>query len=701
MSSDGPSANEIARLRDIGIMAHIDAGKTTVTERILYYTGSQHRMGEVHEGTTTTDWMTEERERGITITSAAVTCFWSGRQINIIDTPGHVDFTAEVERCLRVLDGAVAVFCGVGGVEPQSETVWRQADKYNLARLAFVNKLDRPGADFYEVVGQISSKLGATPAALQIPIGAESELRGIVDLVAMKAWGFENDGKGRGGMNVVELPLEGDLEELAGAHRGELVEIAANSDDELADRFLQGEEPDVAELKAGIRRACIAGKLVPVLCGSALRNVGVQPLLDAIVDYLPSPVDIRLTTGHEPGDEEKRLERKHYSNQPFSALAFKTAGDQHGNLVFLRIYSGVLRGGDRVLNASKDRKERAGHLWRMRANQRENLELAGPGEIVGTTGLKWTRTGDSLSELKHPVVFEPARFPDTVISMAVEPRSNADRERMAHALASLASDDPTFVYRQDEETDQLLISGMGELHLEILKNRLIREHKVDAKVGEPRVSYREGVHGSGEAWGDFVQQTGGRGQFAKVRLRVESFPNEESNHLVFEDRTKGGVVPREFMKNVEAGVRESAVSGVLAGYQVINIRVSLLDGKSHEVDSSDLAFHAAAAIGFRDAARAAGLYLLEPIMDLEVVVPEEYMGGVIKDLQSRRVEVSDLGYRGHLRLIEARAPLAEMFGYATVVRSLSQGRASYTLAPASYAEVPPQLQKEILARYGL
>jgi len=701
VSSDGPSANEIARLRNIGIMAHIDAGKTTVTERVLYYTGSQHRMGEVHEGTTTTDWMTEERQRGITITSAAVTCFWKNMQVNIIDTPGHVDFTAEVERCLRVLDGAVAVFCGVGGVEPQSETVWRQADKYGLARLAFVNKLDRPGADFFEVVGQISSKLGAVPAAVQVPIGAEAGLRGIVDLVRLQAWEFRDDGKGRGGRDPARIPLAGEELELARAHRAELVEIAANADESLADKFLAGDEPDAAELSAALRRTCISGAVVPVLCGSALRNVGVQPLLDAVVDYLPSPVDIRSTAGHPPGDEEEVTERKHYSDQPFGALAFKTANDPHGNLVFLRVYSGVLRGGARVQNSSKDRKERAGHLWRMRANHRESLVLAGPGEIVGVTGLKWTRTGDSLCELKHPVVFEPARFPDTVISMAVEPRSNADRERLAHALHGLAQDDPTFTYRQDEETDQLIISGMGELHLEILKSRLIREHQVDAQVGEPRVSYRESVRRPARAWGQFVQQTGGRGQFAKIRLQVEPFANEEPDHLVFEDRTRGGAVPKEFIKNVEAGVREAAMSGVLAGYQLINARVRLVDGKAHEVDSSDVAFHAAAAIGFREAARAAGLYLLEPIMDLEVVVPEEYMGAVLKDLQARRTEISDLGCRGHLRVIAARAPLAEMFGYATVVRSLSQGRASYTLAPAAYAEVPASLEKEILARYGL
>ncbi len=699
MSNDGPSANEIARLRDIGIMAHIDAGKTTVTEGVLYYTGAQHRVGKVHEGNTTTDWMDLEREKGITITSAAVTCFWKNCQINIIDTPGHVDFTAEVERCLRVLDGVVAVFCGVGGVEPQSETVWRQADKYGLARLAFINKLDRPGADFFEVAGQISSKLGATPLALQIPIGLESEHRGVVDLITLKAWDFVLEGKT--GRKMVEMELEGELRELAETHRAELVEIASDNDDELGDQFLSGEEPSPEELKAGIRRATIAGKIVPVLCGSALQNIGIQLMLDAVVDYLPSPTDIRATVGHEPGDEEKELERKHYSNQPFSALAFKTAGDQHGNLVFVRIYSGVLKGGSRVLNASKDRKERAGHLWRMRANQRENLDQAGPGEIVGITGLKWSRTGDSICDADHPVIFEPPRFPDTVISMAVEPRSNADREKLAHALGSLAQDDPTFVYRTDEETDQLIISGMGELHLEILKDRLTREHKVAAKVGEPKVSYREGIRGSAEAWGEFVQQTGGRGQFAKVKLRVEHFPNEEQDHLAFEDRTKGGAVPKEFIKNVQAGVREAAMSGPLAGYQVINIKVSLIDGKSHDVDSSDIAFHAAGALGFRQAAQAAGLYLLEPIMSLEVVVPEDYMGGVLKDLQSRRVDIQDLGYRGHLRLIESQAPLAEMFGYATIVRSLSQGRASYTLAPSNYAEVPPNRQKDILARFGL
>jgi elongation factor G len=698
MSSDGPSANEIAKLRDIGIMAHIDAGKTTVTEGVLYYTGTQHRVGKVHEGNTTTDWMDLEREKGITITSAAVTCFWKNYQINIIDTPGHVDFTAEVERCLRVLDGVVAVFCGVGGVEPQSETVWRQADEYGLARMAFINKLDRPGADFFGVAEQISAKLGAVPAPLQIPIGLEGEHRGVVDLVMLKAWDFVSEGKAR---EMVETELCGELRELAEAHRAELVEIVSNTDDELADKFLSGVEPSEDELKAGIRRATIACKIVPVLCGSALQNIGIQPLLDAVIDYLPSPTDICATTGHAPGDEDKKVERKHYSNQPFSALAFKTANDPHGNLVFLRIYSGVLTGGSRVLNASKGRKERAGHLWRLRANQRESLESAGPGEIVGVTGLKWSRTGDSICDPDHPVIFEPPRFPDTVISMAVEAKSNADREKLAQALAALAQDDPTFVYRTDDETDQLIISGMGELHLEILKHRLTREYRVAAKVGEPRVSYREGVRGTAETWGEFVQQTGGRGQFAKVFMRVERFANEEQDHLVFENATKGGSVPKEFIKNVEAGLREAAMGGVLAGYQVINVKVTLLDGKSHEVDSSDLAFHAAGSRGFKQAVQQAGLYLLEPIMNLEVVVPEDYMGGVIKDLQSRRVEIKNLGYRGHLRLIEAAAPLAEMFGYATVVRSLSQGRASYTLAPANYAEVPPNRQKAILARYGL
>jgi elongation factor G len=701
MASEGPSANEIAQLRNIGIMAHIDAGKTTVTERILYYTGTQHRMGDVHDGNTTTDWMTEERERGITITSAAVTCFWKDYQVNIIDTPGHVDFTAEVERCLRVLDGVVAVFCGVGGVEPQSETVWRQADSYGLARLAFVNKLDRAGADFFKVVEQISSRLGACPAPLQVPIGAESDLRGVVDLVAMQSWEFLEDGKGRGGRIMTQGKLVGEDLEMAEAHRAELVEAVANADDQLADQFLSGDIPSEEDLKAAIRRSCIAGKIVPVLCGSAYQNVGVQPLLDAVIDYLPSPVDIVATTGTHPDDPEQIEERKHYSNQPFSALAFKTSRDQHGNLVFLRIYSGVLHGGDRVMCVRRKRKERAGHIWRMNANQRENLAMAGPGEIVGVTGLKWTTTGDSLSDLKKPVIFEPASFPDTVLSMAVEPKTNADREKLAQALQCLAQEDPTFTHRNDEETDQLIISGMGELHLDILKSRLIREHKVDAKVGEPRVSYRESIRRLSKERGDFVQQSGGRGQFAKVELKVEPFANSEEGHLVFEDCTRGGVIPREFMKNVEAGVREAAMSGVLAGYPIINIKVSVVDGKSHDVDSSDLAFHAAGSIALKEAVRKGSPYLLEPIMNLEVVMPEEYMGSVLKDLQSRRAEICDLGYRGHLRSITSKAPLAEMFGYATIVRSLSQGRASYTLAPSNYAEVPPNKQKLILARYAL
>jgi elongation factor G len=701
VTPEGPSANDIARLRNIGIMAHIDAGKTTVTERVLYYSGNQHRMGEVHEGTTTTDWMQEERERGITITSAAVTCAWSGFQVNVIDTPGHVDFTAEVERCLRVLDGAVAVFCGVGGVEPQSETVWRQADKYGLARLAFVNKLDRPGANFLEVVAQISGRLGAKPLAIQMPIGAEDGFRGLVDLMTMRAYEFRDDGKGRGGCERIEIELDGDMLEMAQAHRLELIEGVAEADDGVADRFLAGEEPAEDELRAGLRRACIAGKVVPVLGGSAYHNIGIQLLLDAVVSYLPSPVDVQRTFGHAPGQPDEKIERKHYSNQPFSALAFKTASDSHGSLVYVRIYSGLLRPGDRVLNAAKDRKERAGHLWRMRANQREPMEVAGPGEIVGVTGMKFTVTGDSLCDLKHPVIFEPARFPDTVLSMAVEPKSSTDRERLAEALAALAQDDPTFTYRTDEETGQLIISGMGELHLDILKSRLTREHRVDALIGEPKVSYRESIRAKVETWGEFVQQTGGHGQYGKVLLRVEPFANDEPGHVMFEDETRGGVVPREFMRSVEAGIREAALGGVLAGYQVINVKVSLLDGKYHEVDSSDLAFHIASSIGFKEAVRKAGLFLLEPIMNLEVVVPEDYMGGVIKDLQSRRVIITDLGYRGHLRLVEARAPLAQMFGYATVVRSLSQGRASYTMTPANYAEAPAEVQKAVLERFAI
>ncbi len=700
MSSDGPTPNEIAKLRNIGIMAHIDAGKTTVTERVLYYSGTQHRMGEVHEGSTTTDYLPEERARGITIVSAAVTCFWKNAQINIIDTPGHVDFTAEVERCLRVLDGAVAVFCGVGGVQPQSETVWRQADKYRLPRLAFVNKLDRPGGNFFEVVHQISSRLGAVPVAIQMPIGAEDEFRGYVDIITLKAYEYQDDGKGSSGRAPVEIGIDAEVRAEAELHRSELVEALANADDQLADKFLNGVEPTLDEIKAGLRRATLACKLVPVLAGAAYHNLGVQPLLDAVVDYLPSPIDAAKTTGHDPktGGE---VERKHYSNQPFSALAFKTQSDQHGNLVFLRIYSGVLHGGDRVLNATKDRKERAGHIWRMHADQRVAMELAGPGEIVGVVGFKFTATGHSVCDSDHPVVFEPARFPDTVISMAVEPRTNADREKLGDALRILAQDDPTFTYRVDEETQQLLISGMGELHLDILKSRLLREHGLDAKVSEPRVSYRESIRAEAEAQGRFIQQTGGHGQYGVVDLVVEPFMNEEEGHLVFEDETKGGAIPKEFIKSVEAGVREAAAGGVLAGYQVINVKVRLVDGKYHDVDSSELAFNAAGSIGFKEACRKGGLYLLEPIMSLEVDVPEEYMGAVIKDLQARRVVIKDLGLRGNLRLVSAQAPLAEMFGYSTVVRSLSQGRASYTMAPSNYAEVPVSKQKELLTKYGM
>jgi len=681
-----------ARIRNIGIAAHIDAGKTTVTERILYYTGVEHRMGEVHEGTAVMDWMEEERRRGITITAAATTCAWRDHELHIIDTPGHVDFTAEVERSLLVLDGAILVFCGVGGVEAQSETVWRQADRYRVPRLSFVNKLDRVGSDFERVVDEIREKLGARALPVQIPYGAEENLRGVVDLLRMRAVVFDRDSLGA---DYVEEEPDAEHRARAEAARAHLVETVAGEDEAVAERYLAGEEIPVEELRAAIRRLTIAGLVTPVLCGAAYPYVGIQTLLDAVVDYLPSPRDVPPPQGLNPKTGETES-RKSYPDQPFSGLAFKTASDPHGDLTYVRIYSGRLKSGARVLNAGRDRKEHVGLLFRMHADERQSVPAMEAGEIAAVVGLKFTVTGDTLCEAKHPIVYERPHFPDTVISMAVEPKTNADKDRLAKALAALAREDPTFRRHTDPETGQFIISGMGELHLDVLKTRLLKEFRLDARISEPRVSYRETVTVATERKGRFVQQTGGRGQFAVITLRLESFENDEEGHLVFRDSTKGGVVPREFVRAVEKGVREAASGGVLGGYPVINVRATLTDGKAHEVDSSDLAFRAAGSIAFRECARAATPVLLEPIMAVEVVCPEEFMGGILRDLQARRAEVTELGQRGHLRLVCARSPLAEMFGYATVVRSLSQGRASYSMEPCAYAPVPTGRAARIL-----
>jgi len=679
-----------SKKRNIGIIAHIDAGKTTITERILYYTGVEHRMGEVHEGTATMDWMAEERERGITITSAATTCEWAGHEINIIDTPGHVDFTAEVERSLRVLDGAIAVFCGVAGVQAQSETVWRQADNYGVPRVAFINKLDRIGADFHKAVDSMRTRLGATPLLLQIPLGLEDVHHGEIDLIDMKAISYDSDSLGA---EFHEVDIPEDLEIDAEHYREEMIEALAGHSDIVGEKFVHDEEITRDDLIAGVREATLKAAVTPVLCGAALKNCGIQPLLDAVCRYLPSPVDMPATEGTDPKTGEP-VQRKPSQKEPLAALAFKVATDRFGELVYIRVYSGTLKTGKRVHNATKDRVERINKMWRMHADDRLPADEATVGDIVAAVGLKFTGTGDTLCEKDHLIVLERPIFPVPVISQAIEPKTNADREKLSETLSQLQKEDPTFHRRTDPDTGQTIISGMGELHLEVLLHRMQREFNLGANIGPPKVAYRETFTAACEVEGRHIQQTGGHGQYGRVRLRIEPFESLTGPMIVNEVRQ--GDIPAEFIPAVEEGIESAATGGLLAGYPVINIKVTILGGAFHSEDSSDLSFVAAANKAMRNAARDGQMALLEPIMRLEIVVPEAYVGDVLNDLNSRRGAIIDMGLAGDLRTIEAKVPLAELFGYSTVVRSLSQGRASHSMEPLEYAQAPEATLHDIL-----
>lgn len=676
--------------RNIGIMAHIDAGKTTTTERVLYYTGKSYKIGEVHEGAATMDWMEQEQERGITITSAATTCFWNDHRINIIDTPGHVDFTIEVERSLRVLDGAVAVFDSVAGVEPQSETVWRQADKYKVPRMCFVNKMDRIGANFYRCVEMIEDRLGAVPLVQQLPIGIESDFAGVVDLIKMKAIIWDDDSLGAN-FRYDEIPA--DLKDKAEEYRAKLVELAVEQDDAALEAYLSGKEPDEATLKKCIRKGTIAAAFVPVLCGSAFKNKGVQPMLDAVVDYLPSPLDKGAMKGTNiRGDEEVIREPK--ESEPFAGLAFKIMTDQFvGSLTFVRIYSGTLNAGSYILNSIKDEKERVGRMLLMHANSREDIKVAKAGDIVALCGLKSTTTGETLCDPAKPVILERMEFPEPVIEQAVEPKTKADQEKMSNALSRLAQEDPSFRVASDPESGQTVIKGMGELHLEIIVDRMRREYKVEATVGAPQVAYRETITKKAQVDYTHKKQSGGAGQFARVIIDFE--PLQPGDGFQFESKIVGGSVPREYIPGVEKGIRSAIDTGVLAGFPVIDFKATLVDGAYHDVDSSVLAFEIAARAAFREAMRKAGACLLEPIMDVEVVTPEDYMGDIIGDLNSRRGQVSGMDSRGNARVVAAKVPLASMFGYVNNLRSMSQGRAQYTMQFDHYAQVPQHVADEI------
>jgi len=684
----------LEKTRNIGIMAHIDAGKTTTTERILYYTGINYKIGEVHEGTATMDWMVQEQERGITITSAATTCFWRDHRVNIIDTPGHVDFTIEVERSLRVLDGAVAVFCSVGGVEPQTETVWRQADKYGVPRLAFINKMDRLGADFFRVVKMIETRLGARPAVMQLPIGAEDKFAGVVDLITMKAVVWEDESLGA---KFHEEKIPEDLQDQANEYREKLLEAAADADEALMEKYLDGKPITEAELRVAIRKATLALKIVPIVCGTAFRNKGVQPMLDAVVDFLPSPVDIPPVKGVIAGTD-KPDERPARDDVPFSALAFKIMTDPFvGTLTFFRVYSGSISSGASIYNSTKIKRERVGRLLKMHANKREEIKEVYAGDIAAAVGLRTATTGDTLCDEDKPIVLESIDFPDPVISIAIEPKSKADQEKLGLSLQKLATEDPSFRVRTDEETGQTIISGMGELHLEIIVDRLLREFSVGASVGKPQVAYRETVRKPVEQQGRFVRQTGGRGQYGDVWIKLE--PQEPGAGFEFIDAIKGGAIPREYIPAVEKGVREALDNGVLAGYPVVDVKVTLFDGSFHDVDSSEIAFKIAGSMAFKQAARKASPVLLEPIMSVEVVVPEDFMGDVIGDLSSRRGKVLGMDTRPAAQAIDARVPLAQMFGYATDVRSMTQGRATYTMQFSHYEPVPAAVAEGIIAKF--
>ncbi len=688
---------DLAKVRNIGIMAHIDAGKTTTTERILFYTGINYKIGEVHEGAATMDWMEQEQERGITITSAATTCEWKGNTINIIDTPGHVDFTVEVERSLRVLDGAVTVFDGVAGVEPQSETVWRQADRYNVPRMCFINKLDRTGANFYMCVDMIISHLNAVPLVLQLPIGNESNFIGVVDLIEMRALTWRGETVIGDDYEIEEIPA--DMVEKANEYRVKLIETLGEADDAIMEKYLDGEAISIDEIKAGIRRATLAAKLTPVLTGSAFKNKGVQPMLDAVIAYLPSPLDIAAIGGHKMGDEGVEILRQPSDDEPFSALAFKIMTDPHlGKLTYLRVYSGRLQTGTQVLNSVKNRKERIGKIFRMHANKREEIDSVGAGDIVAVMGLKDTTTGETLCDPSKPVVLESMTFPDPVISVAIEPKTKSDQERLGTAIQRLAEEDPTFRVSTNVETGQTIIEGMGELHLEVLVDRMRREFNVEANVGKPQVAYRETLTKKVDRI-DYThkKQTGGSGQFAKIQISIE--PNtEEGGGYLFENKVTGGRIPREYIPSVDAGAQESMQHGVLAGYPMVDVKVTLLDGAYHDVDSSELAFKIAGTMAFKEGARLAGPALLEPIMAVEVTTPEDFMGDVIGDLNSRRGQIQAMDERSGARVVKALVPLSEMFGYVGDLRSRTQGRASYSMQFDSYAQVPRAVADEIIAK---
>ncbi len=690
--SPAAGAPSLQRTRNIGIIAHIDAGKTTVTERILFYTKKIYKLGEVHEGAATMDWMEQEQERGITITAAATTCFWDDHRINLIDTPGHVDFTVEVERSLRVLDGAVVVFDGVAGVEPQSETVWRQADKYHVPRFCFVNKLDRTGADFWRVVDMIKDRLGVNAVPLQIPIGAEDQFRGVVDLINMKAITYGNDLGDQ--INVGDIPAE--YQAQADEWREKMIEALADLDDDIAHKFLEGEEIGPDQLRAALRKGTLAYEIVPVLTGSALKNKGVQPMLDAVIDFLPSPLDVPPVTGTDPKSETEVL-RETDPDQPFAALAFKIAADPFvGKLAFFRVYSGTLKTGSYVYNSTKGQKERVGRILQMHANHREEIESVSAGDIAAAVGLKNTTTGDTLSAEDKQIVLESITFPEPVIELAVEPKTKADQDKMAIALQRLAEEDPTFRVHTDEESSQTRIAGMGELHLEVLVDRMLREFKVQANVGRPQVSYREAIRRETKAEGRFVRQTGGKGQYGHAVLTLE--PLERGAGFEWESKIVGGAVPREFWRAIESGVVEALAGGVIAGFPVIDVKATLIDGSYHEVDSSEMAMKIAGSMAAKDGVAKADPAILEPVMKVEVTAPEEYMGDVIGNLNSKRGQIDGIDERGSSRVIRAHVPLAEMFGYATELRSMTQGRATYSMEFSRYAEVPTSLANELIAK---
>jgi len=693
-------AKKPRKLRNIGVMAHIDAGKTTVTERILYFAGRTYKIGEVHNGTAVMDYLIEEQQRGITITSAATTFIWDQTTVNLIDTPGHVDFTVEVERSLRVLDGAVAVFCAVGGVEAQSETVWHQADRYNVPRLCFINKLDRIGADFETAVNEIRTRLDANPVIVQLPIGEGDDFKGQLDLIRRKAYYYDPEEVATS-LCVEEIPAE--MSEQVEIARGEMIEAAAECDDALMEKYLADAEISAQEIVAALRAGTLAGRLQPVLCGSALKHMGIRPLLDAVVDYLPSPGDVPEVVGHASGKKGGgEVTRKSDPDEPFSALVFKIVSDQHGYLNFVRIYSGTLKTNTRVLNSTQNKKENVSRIWEMHAKQRIRREEAVAGDIVALVGMNDAVTGDTLCDTRAPMILERLDFPEPVVTMAIEPRTNADKQVLAEALNVLRREDPSFKYSYNKETGQSTISGMGELHLEIVKNKLTRDQGLDVHVGRPNVAYKETVQVEATAGGRFVRQTGGRGQFGIVELKVEPWDGQDGDAAVaFEDATKGGVVPKEYIPSVAQGVRDAATCGVLAGYPMQRIKVTLLDGKHHPVDSSDLAFHQAGAMAFEAAAEKASPVFLEPIMRLQVTVPEAFLGSVTGDLNARRAEIREMVQRGQYRVLTAEIPLAEMFGYATQLRSLTQGRGNSTMEPLTYRPTPVHVTQDILRKMGL